>query len=227
MSQADQLRHLLPGFTAKFAAWVAHQVEQGGFEKRLEREFASSVGSYQAKVKAIPGQKANTGRVVQNWAVLVTTYRLIREFLQTENADELLPGWQDVISHTLQAVRQERASDVFLNILGQLLTGGQVLIDGDLRTPREPIPGIPTIGYHDQGYIYLLPDIALQAANRVHTLHFTAAAIGAQLREDGWLIPGSAGDRLAVQMRIRGSRVWLWRLKVAALGGGEPSSESG
>ncbi len=79
-----------------------------------------------------------------------------------DNADELLPGWQAVISHSLQAVRQERASHVFINSLGQLLSGGQVLIDDDLRTPREPIPGIPTIGYHDQEYVYLLPDIADQ-----------------------------------------------------------------
>jgi hypothetical protein len=220
LAEADALRHLLPGFTARFAAWVARHVEQGGFEKRLEREFATSVSGYQAKLNTLPGQKANTGRVVQNWAVLVTVYRLIRAFLESENADHLLPGWQDVIAHTLQAVRQERAGDLFLNLLEQLLGGGQALVD-NLHAPREPVPGIPTVGYRDTEYVYLLPDIALQTVNRVHALHFTSAAIGAQLREDGWLVPGSAQDRLAVQIRVRGSRAWLWRLKTEALGGGD------
>ena len=35
---------------------------------------------------------ANTGRVIQNWAVLVTVYRLLREFLMEPDADDVLPS---------------------------------------------------------------------------------------------------------------------------------------
>jgi hypothetical protein len=116
----------------------------------------------------------------------------------------------------VQAVRQERASEVFVGILGQLLAGGQVRLDQDMRLPEEPEPGTTTVGYRDAEYLYLLPEIAHREVNRVQPLRFTATAIGMQLREEGWLIPGK--DNLTVQRRIRGSLTRLWRLKPAILG---------
>jgi len=127
------------------------------------------------------------------------------------DADDVLPSWEDVILQTAQAVRQERASEVFLDILGQLLAGGQAVIDDDMRNPREYPPGVTVVGYRDDHFIYLLPEIALKAVNHVQPLNFSANAIGNMLKEDDLLLPGNLN--LTVQRRVRGGRVRLWQLK--------------
>lgn len=160
LNQADVLRQHLSGFTVEFAAWIARQVEDYDLVADIARRFAANVEGYRQKLAALGGSQANTGRIVQNWAVLVTVYQLLRQFLEEKEADDVLPGWQDVMLETAQAVRQERASEVFLDLLGQLLAGGQVILDDDMRNPREPVPGKVKVGYRDGGYVYLLPEIA-------------------------------------------------------------------
>jgi hypothetical protein len=56
-----------------------------------------------------------------------------------------------------------------------------------------------------------LPDAADRAVLRVQLLKFNTPAIGVQLKEDGWLIPGT--NNLTVQRRIRGIPTRLWQLK--------------
>ncbi|HML23756.1 MAG TPA: primase C-terminal domain-containing protein [Aggregatilinea sp.] len=219
LEQADLMRHALPGFTVKFAAWIAQQVEQGDLANQLANEFAISVQGYRDKLKASGLSMANTGRVIQNWAVLVTIYRLLREFLMAQDADDVLPSWQDVIVETAQTVRQERASEVFLNNLSQLLASGDVMLAKDTRNPEEPRPGTTLIGYRDAHFIYLLPEVAYREVNRVQPLRFTVAAIGSQLREDGSLVTLSGDRHLAIQIRIRGDRVRVWRLRSEILSG--------
>lgn len=224
LKQADPLRQHLPGFTVQFAAWIAGQVEAGDLESRLSRGFALSVEGYRDKLRGEGITLANTGRLIQNWAVLVTVYRLLREFLMAVDADDVLPSWQDVIVETAQTVRQERASEVFLNALSQLLASGDVMLATDTRNPEDPRPGTTLVGYRDTQYVYLLPEVAYNVVNRMQSLHFTASAIGSQLREDGWLIPGTSSSHLTVQMRVRENRVRLWRLKAAILTGDSGAS---
>lgn len=216
---ADSLRPHLPGFTVQFAAWIAGQVETGDLENRLSRGFAFSVEGYRNKLRGEGITLANTGRLIQNWAVLVTVYRLLREFLMARDADHVLPSWQDVIVETAQTVRQERASEVFLNTLSQLLASGDVMLATDIRNPEDPRPGTTLVGYRDEEYVYLLPEVAYNVVNRMQSLHFTASAIGSQLREDGWLVPANEDARLTVQIRVRGNRVRVWRLKSDFFGG--------
>ena len=40
--------------------------------------------------------------------------------------------------------------------------------------------------------MYLLPEIAYREVLHIHPLKFSTVAIGCQLKEDGWLIPGSS-----------------------------------
>jgi len=216
LAQADQFRQHLSGFTVEFAAWIARQVEEYDLVGDIARRFAASAEGYRKKLALLGGSQANTGRIVQNWAVLVTVYQLLRKFLEEKEADEVLPGWQDVILETAQAVRQERASQVFLDLLGQLLAGGQAMIDEDMRNPREPGPGVTKVGYRDGGYVYLLPEIAHKEICKVQPLRFTTAAIGAQLKEEGLLLPGT--NNLTVQRRVRGGTSRFWRLKSEILG---------
>ena len=90
-------------------------------------------------------------------------------------------------------------------------------VDPTARTGEAS--GVTLIGYRDQHHVYLLPEVTYREVNRVQPLKFTVAAIGTQLHEDGWLIPGNSSSHLTVQMRVRDNRVRLWRLKTEILTG--------
>jgi hypothetical protein len=216
LARAEAVRRDLPAFTAAFIQWLAGRADASTLTDDLAKRFPMNAQGYAAKLQAKLGRQANTGRMINNWAVLVSVYQLLHEFLIERDADDVLPPWQDAIVATVQAVQQERAGQVFLDLLGQLLAGGQCVIDEDMRNPRDYAPGIIVIGYRDDGYIYLLPDIVLREINRTHPLKFTKVAIGNQLREDELLIPGK--DNLTVQKSVRGHVIRVWRLTAASLG---------
>ncbi len=88
LAQADLLRQHLSGFTVQFAAWIAQQVEEHDLIADISRRFTNNVNGYRKKLAALGGSQANTGRIIQNWAVLVTVYQLLRKFLETHEADE-------------------------------------------------------------------------------------------------------------------------------------------
>ena len=213
---AEGLRDNLPGFTAHFASWVAKQLENGDLKEDIANRFSSNVKGYKARLAAEIGRQSNNDRVVKNWAVLVTVYQLLSKFLHEMDEDYLLPTWQDVILDTVRTLRQERASEVFLDILGQLIAGGQAVIDDDMKNPHDYPPGVTVVGYKDEGFVYLLPEIAHREVIRVQPLRFTVTAIGMQLKEDGLLIPGP--NNLSIQKRVRGGRVRFWQLTCESLG---------
>lgn len=216
LTQVERLREYLPGFTAHFASWIAKQLEQGDLKTDLANRFSSNMRGYREKLANETGGQSNTGRVIQNWAVLVTVYQMLSRFLAEMDENYLLPAWKDAIVESVRTLRQERASEHFLNVLGQLIGSGQAVLDDDMRNPREYPPGTTVVGYRDESFVYLLPDVTLREVNRVQPLKFSATAIGMQLKEDGLLIPGKTN--LSVQKSVRGSVVRLWRLKPEILG---------
>lgn len=216
LAKLEVIRDHLPGFTAKFIQWIAALADEGMLAKELTSRFESNVKGYRDSLIRKLGRQANTGRMVQNWAVLVTTYQMLRRFMAELDCDEMLPSWQDSIVETVKAVQQERAGQVFIDTLGQLLASGELTLAKDMQQPEEPRPGTTIVGYLDERYVYLLPDVAHRAIVRVQPLKFNTPAIGAQLKEDGWLIPGT--NNLTVQRRIRGIPTRLWQLKTDFLG---------
>ena len=84
-----------------------------------------------------------------------------------------------------------------------------------MRNPREYPPGVTVVGYKDDHFVYLLPEIALKAVNHVQPLNFGANAIGKMLKEDGFLLPGP--NNLSTQKRVRGGRVRFWQLRADSL----------
>ncbi|MBE2271225.1 MAG: hypothetical protein IAE80_23525, partial [Anaerolinea sp.] len=216
LAAAEAQRPHLPAFTAQFAQWMAAKADAGTLTGDLAARYVQNDAGYRAKLRASLGAQAHSGRITGNWAVLVTVYQLLREFLTEQEADEALPAWQDVVVETVRAVQQERASHVFLDILGQLIAGGQVVIDDDMSSPRDYPPGVTVVGYREAGSIYLLPEIAHREVCRVHPLRFSVTAIGMQLREDGHLQSGTSN--LSVQKRVKGGRARFWELTCTALG---------
>lgn len=212
-AQAERLRAHLPGFTAAFVSWLASRIDE--ISKDLAERYAINTEGYRAKLTSQLGRQANTGRMIGNWAVLLSVFQVLHNFLIERDADDALPLWRDAILETIRAVQEERAGRVFLDMLAQLIAGGQCVIDADMRMPREYPSGVTVVGYQDDGFVYLLPDIALREVSRMQAVRFTTAAIGAQLREEGILIPG--GSNLTVQKRVRGGRVRFWQLRADSL----------
>lgn len=212
-AHAERLRAHLPGFTAAFVVWLAEHLDE--ISRELAERYAINTEGYRAKLSSQLGRQANTGRMIGNWAVLASVIQLLHNFLIERDADDALPLWRDAIVETIRAVQEERAGRVFLDMLAQLIAGGQCVIDADMRMPREYPSGVTVVGYQDDGFVYLLPDIALREVSRMQAVRFTTAAIGAQLREEGILIPG--GSNLTVQKRVRGGRVRFWQLRADSL----------
>ena len=84
--QAESLRTALPSFTVYFAQWIAAQIEKGAFQNNLAREYELTIKGYRDWLNMQLSKQANTGRVIGNWAVLETVYRLLRAFLEEQNA---------------------------------------------------------------------------------------------------------------------------------------------
>jgi hypothetical protein len=216
LALAEGLRDNLTGFTAHFASWVAKQLETDDLREDIATRFSKSKKGYTDKLASKLGKQSNTDRVVKNWAVLVTVYQLLSKFITEMDEEYVLPAWEDVIVESVRILRQERASEVFLDILGQLIAGGQAVLDDDMKNPREYPSGVTVVGYKNDGFVYLLPDVTLREVNKIQPLKFTTTSIGMQLKEDGLLIPGKSN--LSVQRSVRGSVIRLWRLKSDILG---------
>lgn len=212
LKQAEALRHHLPGFTVQFIQWIARQTDDQHFAKRLADKLVKNTDDYETYLTATLGSLAHTGRMERNWGLLLTVYQLLGDFLTERGAADALPTWQDAILETVQLVQQERAGDVFIQALDQLLASGEADITPS-RYPAEPKPGVTIVGYEDEHFVYLLPEIAYREVMRIQSLKFSTAAIGSQMKEDGWLIPGSSDNHLTMQIRVRGRRVRVWRLK--------------
>ncbi len=131
--------------------------------KELASRFDTNAKGYRVQLQSQMGRQANTGRMVQNWAVLVTTYQMLRKFMAEHDCDDRLPRWQDSIVETVKGVQQERAGQIFIDTLTQLLASGELMLARDMREPEEPRPGTTIVGYLDEGFVYLLPDVAHRA----------------------------------------------------------------
>lgn len=211
LARAEHLRAELPAFTAVFVRWIAEQADAGTLMNRLAERYELSAVAYRKQLQSQLGRQANTGRLINNWAVLNTVYQMLREFLREYNMDEVLPDWQDTIVDTIQAVQAERVGHVFLDRLTQLVASGRGMLAADLQHPEEARSGATIIGYIDGEHILLLPDVAVQEVTRGGAMRFGTNEIGKQLREDGWLIPGA--NSLTVQRRVRGIQTRFWLLK--------------
>jgi hypothetical protein len=225
--EAEALRRHLPGFTAAFVQWIAGRAEGGALAEDLAARYPQNAQGYADKLRAKLGRQANTGRMVNNWAVLVSVYQLVHEFLLEREGDDALPPWQDAIVETVRAVQGERAGQVFINTLGQLLASGDVRLVDLNAADDDGRPGAPVVGYTDDQHLYLLPEIAVRELKRTQSLGFTTKSIGDQLREDGWLLPNTVDGRLTVQRRFRGHRAWVWCLKHEMLDGDTEDSGDG
>ncbi|MBA3872234.1 MAG: hypothetical protein H0X30_24070 [Anaerolineae bacterium] len=80
---------------------------------------------------------------------------------------------------TVKGMQQERAAQVFIDTFAQLLASGELMLSKNMCEPEEPRPGTTIVGYLDEGFVYLLPDVAHRAVVQVQPIRFNTPAIGA------------------------------------------------
>lgn len=219
--KADELRKHLPGFTAHLAAWIASQADAGDLTSTLAKRYEACVAGYRQKLTAAGVKPASTGRIIGNWAVLTTVYQMLGKFLDTRQSGLILPGWRDLAVETAKTMQDERASQLYIDIVQQLVASGRAVIDDPLR-PEEHPAHVPVIGYLMDGFAYIIPDIAYREVVKVQPIQFTMQAIGNQLKEDGLLVAGNRN--LSTQKRVNGRTVRLWRLKGEVFEGADQDS---
>jgi len=206
LAQADQLRGCLSGFTAHLAT----QADLGTLTRDIKSRFEAGINHYRALLNTSGTKANNTGRVIGNWAVLKTVYGLVDCFLAAHGSP-MLPVWRDLAVESAQAMREERAGQLYLDIILQLVASGRAAIC-DMAQMHEVSPHTSILGYKQDGFVYLLPDIAYREVCRIQDVNFTLQAIGSQLKEDKLLIPGTTN--LSSQKRLNGQRVRVWQFPV-------------
>ena len=77
LTQAEAVRRQLPGFTAAFIQWLAARADADRLTPDLADRYELNSAGYSAKVQVTLGKQAHTGRMITNWAVLVTVYQLL------------------------------------------------------------------------------------------------------------------------------------------------------
>ena len=102
-----------------------------------------------------------------------------------------------------------------LQTIGICVGSGQAAIDDNMRHPRDYAPGVTIVGYRDEQFIHLLPEVAYRAVNKVHALKFPVGSIGSQLKEEGWLLTNSGDRHLTVRIKVREAIARMWRLKAS------------
>lgn len=170
----------------------------------------------------------NGHRVVNNLAANFCTWELFLEFLLLEGVisqsrfNELheihRQNLLKIRGQMLEKCQEEQASNLFLNILKQLVASESCKVDG--LTPDDSRG--ETIGFmplnKEVGAVYLYPDLAYKAVVKSlresgQELHHSKAAIGKQLVEDEMiLVTPKNGGGVAVERRFKGSKGYVWVL---------------
>lgn len=211
-AEANQVRGDLPIFTRHLIQWIASH--EGALKRELLTLYNETTKHYRVKLESLSKQ-ANTGRMIQNWAVLGVSYYVAKKFLAEHQRKEVLPDWSDSLLESIQTVQAERAGTIFLDVLTQLIDSGKAHLDNDLKMDSITSPGQVRVGWwpkDDRSFVYLIPDVAYGVVNVLVEMSFSKQAIAGQLAEDRILIAGTE-DRYTTRIRIDNRQTRVWKLK--------------
>ena len=220
--KAGGLRDKLPSFTGHLARWIAGLADTGKLQAELKQRFETMIEGYRERLAMAGFKPSNTGRVIDNWAVLTAVYQMLGKFFDTHECGHILPHWRDSVLQTAEAMRSERLSPVFIDQVAQIIASGQgVILDLDSERDRYEQPRVPILGYKQDGFVWLIPRAAFHEVNRMQPMTANLQAVGDQLKEDGYLLPGT--NSLTTQKTINGtvSRYWKMPLQVFSEDGSE------
>lgn len=211
--------------TARYISWVMTQDME-----ILQSEYDQLVDTFLVGIEG----ETNDLRIAQNCAQNAMGFRsLMQYFLSADVIDEAektrlvelhLAGLMELRDEIVHTVKDEKASNQFLSLLGSMIRNdearldGYVVADGLLSTSDRYAPVVGMQKDSRDAHVFIFPKKAyeaIQAAYPNHRLGHSVAAIGKQLKQDGLI--RSRDNRLQTQVRYKRGREYCWVLKRSAL----------
>lgn len=214
-----RMRKHYSGVTARFISWF---LGQDFTHINIEHE------SIRSKLRSDKSDAQNIDRIVNNLSFNVVVWRLFTAFMvesnvmtagEKENMDDR--HWTYMIrlrGELLERCASEQSSEVFLRILSQLLSSGELSIAGMSENPNKPCIG--RVPKDCVGIVHLFPDVALEQVknhSKNAPIFGTGNAILRQLDDLG-LIAEKDGGRNTKSIKYQGRVMRVWSLKQSALG---------
>jgi hypothetical protein len=215
------------GVMAGFITWLLAQGRT--------KEFADRVRMYEGRYYRQVSGQPNDARVAANLAVLASAFAEFAEFL-----GDVWPAWQEevrrfgeedvpaLLSQMMGAVREQRAIEVFWNILSHLIRCSRVRLDTSDSPSTAPIVGKWLPGPKKVGWV--VPELALAEVQKTlrdqgrPLLALTAGEIPGLLRKEGRLVDRDgkmlqprSDDSGIQQLRYGGERQRGFRINVREL----------
>ena len=169
LTKAQKDAPLLGEAMRGYIEWLLPQMEE--LPDRLHTEFLDKRADFQ--------QKAAHGRSGEAAAWLYISFSMMLKYMQyakvctDEVAEGLLADAEKVFAHLIgdqnALVEQERPAEIFIEVLQELFATSKVRVDKLSAGVAEDMYGVSSgerIGWYDNQYLYLLPEITYNAVNQ-------------------------------------------------------------
>jgi len=227
-------QHLYRGLMAHYVAWT---------QRVSDEQLLDIVASYYSRLDASLGsaQIENRPRILQNFALMLTGLNLALSFFEDHGVVTAVEAEAHVSEHlnwaagamldTAEAVRNERTSVIFIDVLSSLIATGRLTIGQLLPTGagrysyRSDRPLSTAVGYLAGDDVYILRDVAMKEVSEFlsrggRSLNHSAKGISAQLLADGLIVPNEKDvqSRAVWRLRINGKRVACYKMAAGVFG---------
>ncbi len=225
--KAGTLRAAMRGYIE----WLAPQMDE------LPEKLAARIKALRGEAQKLLGDSGP--RMSETVAYLLLGYEMMLTYMQSVGAVEYV---SDEMAHAREVIaangrrqtrqsRDERPSRLFLNVISDMLMGGQA----EVRDLRIPGTGTPSsrgmMGYCDGRYYYLLTMLAYTTVceqSRRQGLEFPLSqkALWKQLALDGMILPSADGTTTTRNKLIDGKTQRLLWIPRALIDGGEQDEQT-
>lgn len=173
LTKAQTNKHLLGEAMSEYIKWILPQM--GELPKVLSNQFYEKRLVFQ--------QEGYHGRLGEAASWLYIGIKMMSEFMfrvgicNQETIDNLLAVSERVLKYLINKqnglVEEEKPEDIFIKILSELLTSGKVRVEPISEANNNDYLTHTTsgekIGWFDQNFLYLIPNITYNAVNRFLT----------------------------------------------------------
>jgi len=229
MAQHGYLQKAMRGYIE----WLLPQMED------LPNELAERFHELRSRAQRnVP--KGTHARVPPAIASLVIGYEMFLRFLLAscvigadEAETERKEAWRVILENSrsqAKEAKEERPGIMFVNVIGELLTAKTAEVK-DLTDKSSTTPGLGMVGWMDERFYYLLPDIAYKmVANHVrqkgHEMALSERSLYRQMHRDGLVTPPNQSKVYTFPRRVsaKETRRVLW-IPCRFIDGGDPVQE--
>ena len=202
----NQMQQYYRGFTPRYVQWAL---------QKDPAEYQKTMSAYAVKFNnQIKGQP-NSIRIARNFAMLMTSYYYIANFLwgdATSRIEKFYNRLKSELISNLEAAKEELASNIFWETLQEMLASEKIKIQASQTVSDDDKKFSTSIGYYQGGETYLVINLAyseisryLQAVGR--TFGHSKKAVFSELHQDGKVL-----DKESYVKKMNGKSVRVVRV---------------